>query len=177
MLPVRARPLAYLVLVAVAFFTAAGCAHHAPAVRFVTPSSSGELDAPVSDYWVANLIPSTSTIPDSATTISQGRADISINASTQKASVLLFLTGLNPNQMYLWHIRLGICAAPEAAGPPGEYSPLAADVHGRGTATGSFPLIDPDLNFYHIDIHAAGAGGRPTNDPRVACGEITARNR
>ncbi len=164
-------------LAVVELLAAAACAHHAPAVRFVTPSASGDLDAPVSDYWVAVLAPPTSTLPDSATTMSKGRADISINASTQKASVLLFLTGLDPSQAYLWHIRLGICSAPEPAGPPSEYAPLAVDTHGRGTATGSFPFIDPALNFYHIDVHTAGSGGRPGTDPRVACGEITARNR
>jgi hypothetical protein len=162
---------------AVVELLAAACAHHAPAVRFVTPSPSGDLDAPVSDYWVAVLSPPTSTLPDSATTMSKGRADISIQTSTQKASVLLFLTGLDPSQTYLWHIRLGVCSAPERAGPSSEYAPLAVDSHGRGTATGTFPFTDPALNFYHIDVHTAASGGHPTNDPRVACGEITARNR
>ena len=164
-------------LAVVELLAAAACTPHAPAVRFVNPSPTGDLDPPVSDYWVAVLRPPPSTLPDSAPAIPQGRAYISISASTQRASVILFLTGLNPKQAYLWHIRFGICAAPEPMGPASEYSPLTVDAHGRGTATGTFPFLDPDLNFYHIDVHTAATGGRPTADPRVACGEITARNR
>jgi hypothetical protein len=90
--------------------------------------------------------------------------------------VRLFVTGLSPEHTYVWHIRLGICSAPEPEGPPLEYSQVSVDFHGRGTATGTFPFTDPALNFYHIDVHM-GSSAHPIAGPRVACGEIIARNR
>ena len=174
----RVQVVAYLALAtAAALFAAVGCAHHAPPADIASPSPTSDVDVPASNYWVAGLMPPASTLPDSAKAISQGRADISINPSTKQVSVLLFLTGLNSNQAYLWHIRRGICSAPELAGPPSEYSPLAVDNHGRGTSTGQFLLTDPALNFYHIDVHTAESGGRPSTDPPVVCGEIIARKR
>jgi hypothetical protein len=158
--------IAGLLIVAVA------CAHHRPAVGVTTASAGGDVTTPISNYWVAVLAPSTNPTPEI-----QGRADISLDAARQNASVLLFLTGLQPEKTYVWHIRRGPCSTAESPGPPSEYAPLTVDSHGRGTATGTFPVTDPDLGAYHIDVHPTSADSvaRPLAGPDVACGEIMMR--
>ena len=162
------RPLFHPVLVVCAVVTAA-CSHPQPTSNPTPQSANGDVAG--SNSWIAVLTPTSSLA--SAT---QGRADISLNPSTRSASVLLFLTGLQPDQTYIWHIRRGTCSATEPAGPASEYAPLTVDAHGRGTATGTFPITDPALNNYHIDVHSTGLDGRPSTAAQVACGELIARH-
>jgi hypothetical protein len=153
---------------------AAACAHHRPAVGVTTASAGGDVATPISNYWVAVLAPLTNPTPEI-----EGRADISLDATRQHASVLLFLTGLQTNKTYVWHIRRGPCSPTESPGPPSEYAPLTVDPHGRGTATGTFPITDPELSAYHIDVHptSTDSTAHPLATPNVACGVITMRKR
>jgi hypothetical protein len=168
----RARPLPGAVTAGL-FIVAAACAHHRPTVRVTTASAGGDVVTPISNYWVAVLAP-TNPAPEI-----QGRADISLDAARQHASVLLFLTGLQTDKAYVWHIRRGPCSTTEPPGPPSEYAPLTVDSHGRGTATGTFPITDPDLGAYHIDVHPTTADStpHPIATPDVACGAIMMRKR
>jgi hypothetical protein len=93
----------------------------------------------------------------------QGHAEISSGANGQTATVVLVLTGLQPGQTYVWHIRHGSCSTTEPQGAASEYGQLTVDPEGRGTATGTFPMIDIGLGDYHIDVHPAGT-------PAIACG-------
>jgi hypothetical protein len=165
-----ATPRALSRPILVAYAVVAMACSHTPSTTHATPQSANG-DVAGSNYWVAVLGPTSSLASPT-----QGRADISLNPSTQSASVLLFLTGLQPNQTYIWHIRRGTCSVTEPAGPASEYAPLTVDAHGRGTATGTFPITDPALNNYHIDVHPAGPEGRPSAVPQVACGELIARH-
>lgn len=168
----RARPFSRAATVGL-FIVAAACAHHRPAVGATTNSAGGDVATPISNYWVAVLTPLNPT-PEI-----QGRADISLDATRQHASVLLFLTGLQTDKAYVWHIRHGPCSPTEPPGPPSEYAPLTVDPHGRGTATGTFPVRDPDLGAYHIDVHPASTDSiaHSLATPDVACGVIMMRKR
>jgi hypothetical protein len=155
----RAHPLSRCT--AIGLLVVAGCAHHAPPTTRITTSASGDVTAPMARSWIAVLASLTDVAPGV-----HGRADIATR-SGQPATVILFLTGLQPNQSYAWHIRRAPCTATEPQGPPSEYAPLTVDAKGRGTATGTFPITDPALGAYHISVH-------PTKGPPIACGVIKA---
>jgi hypothetical protein len=135
------------------------CAHH-PSGTTVT-SAGGEVAGTSGGHWTAAINPLTTT-----SSVVSGRADISAGANGL-ATVMLVLTGLEPGDSYVWHIRRGPCTGQEPQGPPSEYAPLSVNAGGRGTAAGTFPLADvQSLHDYHIDI-------RPAQGEPIACGTIT----
>jgi len=160
----RPWPASFTAIVYLASLLVVACAHRHSTGGLVTSSSAGDVAASATTHWTAALTPITG-----LTSGVQGRADISIAAIGQPATVVLFLTGLQPGHAYTWHIRRGPCSAAEPLGPPSDYAPLTVDSAGRGTATGTFPLTDPALSAYHIGIHPAGAAP-------IACGTIAAKH-
>jgi hypothetical protein len=148
------------------------CVHHQATTAGVKAATArGDVATPPSAYWVAVLAP-----PPSPPSNIQGRADITLDANRQNASVLLVLTGLSADHAYIWHIRRGPCSVNELSGPPSEYAPLTIDSHGRGTAAGTFPVTDPTLGDYHIGVHPADSSARPIAGPDAACGALMPRN-
>lgn len=158
------RPLGWVAL----GLLLAACARQPRPTTGLTPTSAtGDVSDPPATAWAALLAP-----PAHDNSDVQGRAHIALGPTGQSASVMLFLTGLDPDHTYLWHIRRGPCSPTEPEGPPDEYVPLQVDAHGRGSATGSFPVPDPALRDYHIEIALAGTDGRPVPRSDIACGEI-----
>lgn len=140
----------------------AACAHHT-AKTGVTTTSTGDVTSSsspvsVSAHWGAVVTP-----VGSASV--RGRVDIAPTPGGKSATMILVLTGLEPGGTYTWHIRRGLCAAVETAGPPSEYAPLTADARGHGSSTGTFPMANANMAGYHIDVH-------PTGAPAVACGDL-----
>jgi hypothetical protein len=140
----------------------AACAHHLHTTPTTTASAGGEVTGTTATHWTAVITPVIGLTPGV-----QGRADISLGANGQPAAVMLVLTGLQPGQTYVWHIRHGSCSSAEPQGPASEYAALTVDPEGRGSATGTFPMVDTGLSDYHIDVHSVGA-------PIIACGMINA---
>lgn len=140
------------------------CAHNAPETGVVATSTgditSSSLPSSISPsaHWGARITPI-------GTASARGRVDITPARTGHSAAMILVLNGLAPDGSYVWHIRRGLCDNPETAGPPSEYAPLTVDADGRGSATGTLPITDPNMTGYHIDIHPAGG-------PAVACGNL-----
>lgn len=142
------------------------CAHHSVNTGLATTSTGDVAPSPspspspvsASAHWGALIVP----VGNGSV---RGRVDIAPAAGRQSATMILVLTGLEPGVTYVWHIRRGLCIETEAAGPPSEYAPLTVDQQGRGSSSGTFPMPDPNMTGYHIDIHAVGTA-------TIACGNV-----